>query len=47
MHLKLAQELKNNSGFVPNMLRSTAYLFRCVSDTTYMCSALSTDLRNP
>lgn len=36
MHLKLAHELKKNSGFVPNLARSTAYLFRCVSDATYI-----------
>lgn len=32
MHRKLAHELKKNSGFIPNQLRGTAYLFRCASD---------------
>lgn len=30
MHARLAQELKDNNGFVPNLARCTAYLFRCV-----------------
>ncbi len=37
MHARLAQELKEGNGFVPNHLRSTAYLFRCVSTTVHAC----------
>ena len=42
MHARLAQELKEGNGFVPNLLRSTAYLFRCVSTTAYCTCILVT-----
>lgn len=44
LHVRLAQELKESNGFVPNLHRSTAYLFRCVPITAYCACTLATHI---